>query len=320
MSLHRRGAILSIACWLIIAGLGAGAVAWTSGWRVHDMTTPSMGTAAPVGSIVISHPVNAATLHRGQIIVFHPPGRPTVTFAHRIYAISPGAGDTAIRTKGDINPTPDVWTLHQADLIGISVARVPDVGFLLQALPLLLLGTFVILLASSGLAPDRRGAARIIAGAILVAGVVDHFRPLARVDLLDEQVTHGHGIATVVPTGILPIRVSAHGGSAVDIVPGQVGVVHRAHVDPQHAFTISTSIHLSGWWWLVLLGWTIPMFIALRLTRQPAEATVAPMTPPPPAITPASPAIVLPVHGSLADLPAYSGLPRVPRVPETDSP
>jgi hypothetical protein len=36
--------------------------------------------------------------------------------------------------------------------------------------------------------------------------------------------------ATIVPTGILPLRATAHGGSAVDVAPGQVGVVHLAHV------------------------------------------------------------------------------------------
>ncbi len=314
MSAVRR-ALLIIAGVLVIAVLGAGAVAWTSGWRVHDMTTPSMGTAAPVGSVVISAPVNARALHRGQIIVFHPPGRPSVTFAHRIHAITTGDTPVAIHTKGDINPTPDVWTLHQSDLIGREVATVPDLGFLLEALPFLLLGTLIILLASSGLEPRHRGPLRISGGAVLIAVLVDHFRPLARVDLLDEQVNHGHGIASVVTTGILPLRVTAHGGSAVTIAPGQVGVVRRDHVGVQHAFTISTSVHLSGWWWLILLLWTIPMFIALALTRPPAEPPSGQMTSvsAPPARSVAA-EIVLPAQRRLADLPAYSGLPRVPRI------
>jgi hypothetical protein len=73
--------------------------------------------------------------------------------------------------------------------------------------------------------------------------------------------------ATIVPTGILPLRATAHGGSAVDVAPGQVGVVHLAHVGHHGVFQIATTIHLTGWWWLTLLAWTVPMLLALRYRR-----------------------------------------------------
>ena len=263
-----------VATALVVVIVTCGALAWGMGWRVHAMTTPSMGTAAPVGSLVISRPRGAGTLHRGQIVVFHPPGRPGVTFAHRVYAVATGPAGAAIHTKGDINPIPDPWTLHQPDLIGSAVATIPDLGFLIQALPLLLMGTFMILLVTSGLNPGLRAPARTAGASILVAVLLTYLRPLERVDLLDEQVTGGHGVATLVPTGILPIRATARGGSAVTVTPGQVGTVHRDQIGLHHLFHISTSIHLSGWWWLTLLAWAVPLLVSLGQERTQGTPTL----------------------------------------------
>jgi signal peptidase I len=269
-------ALAGVLAGIILAG---GAVLWFGGWRAHDMTTPSMGTAAPVGSLVLSRPVQARAVHIGQVIVFHPPGRPDVTFAHRVISVTAQPGGTALQTRGDINPTPDVWTLHQSNLVGGSFVTIPDVGFVIQALPLLLLGAFLILLISSGLSQRTRGPFRIAGGAVLVAVLLVYLHPLEQADLLDEQISQGHGIATVVPTGVLPIRVIAHGGSTATAAPGQVAVVHLHHVDPHHVFRISTGIHLSGWWWLTLLGWSIPLLFALTQTRRPATP-MAPLSAP----------------------------------------
>jgi signal peptidase I len=243
------------------------AYGWIAGWRVHEMTTPSMGTAAPVGSVVISRPASIADVRVGEIVVFHPPGRRDTTFAHRIVAITAGPGGGGIRTKGDINPTPDAWVLHDADLIGRVTVTVPDLGFLVEALPLLLLGTFVILLATGGMRVVWRGAARIAGGCLLVAFLLVYFRPLERAVLIEQHIADGRGTAVVVPTGVLPIRVAAVGGSHTTIDPGQLGVVHISHLVRNGAFRISTSLHLTGWWWATLAVFAVPLAIGLGVDR-----------------------------------------------------
>ncbi len=266
---QRWARTLCAACGILtVIAVAAGGTAWVRGWRTHAMTTPSMGTAAPVGTLVVSRPVAIGALRVGQIIVFHPPGRAHTTFAHRIYALTAEPGGPGIRTKGDINGTPDQWVLHQGDLVGKAVATIPDAGYAIQLLPLLLLGAFVILLATSGLAAPVRGPARNAGGSLLVAALLLHFHPLERVDLIEQHVAHGRGVATVVPTGILPVEISAAGGSRAVAAPGQPAVVHLAHVPANGGFHIATTIHLSGWWWLTLAAWMIPMLVALRPVRQ----------------------------------------------------
>ena len=261
-----RGAVAAIAGLMSLLVVGV-AVGWAAGWRTHDMTTPSMGTAAPVGTTIVSRPVDASNLRVGQVIVFHPPGRPATTVAHRVVSVASTSQGIAIRTKGDINPAPDIWVLHQGDLIGTVVARIPDLGFLIEALPVLVAGTFLVLLLTGGLALGARRAWRIGAYPVLLGLVCYHFRPLDRVVLLDQQIGHGHGIATLVAAGVLPLRVTAVGGTHTDISPGHVGVILLAHVPLDGAFRVSSAVHLTGWWWLSLIAWFAPLVISIVAAR-----------------------------------------------------
>src|SRR5690348_4293534 len=90
--IRRRYLFLRALSVLVVALLVATPVALgLSGWRAQSMTTPSMGRTAPVGSLVITHPVAASSLHVGDIVAFHPPGRSGTTFVHRVTGISLGA-------------------------------------------------------------------------------------------------------------------------------------------------------------------------------------------------------------------------------------
>ena len=53
------------------------------GMRIFFVTTPSMATAAPVGSLVVTQP--ASDYHPGDIITFQRHGR---TYTHRIQSIT----------------------------------------------------------------------------------------------------------------------------------------------------------------------------------------------------------------------------------------
>jgi len=72
----------------------------------------------------------------------------------------------------------------------------------------------------------------------------------------------------VVPTGALPLRVQAVGGTHTDVVPGQPGSVHLADVAHHGAFRVTAAAHLTGWWWLLLLSRAIPILVAARCARR----------------------------------------------------
>ncbi len=235
-----------------------------NGWRSHVMTTPSMGRDAPVGTLVLSRRVDASRVHVGEVIVFHPPGRTDTTFVHRVVSVSRGPDGPLIRTKGDINGSVDPWVLRSRDLIGKATTRLPDGGFLLQMLPLLLAGIFALIFLTYGMRRAVRGPARVLGTALLCAAMVAYYRPLDRLALIGEASTPTGGDAAVVPTGVLPVKVEAVGGRHVNLAPGQVGALHLNHIPASGAFELRAHVALSGWWWLLACAWILPLIAALR--------------------------------------------------------
>jgi len=84
--------------------------------RVSRVLTGSMGDAVPAGSLVVSRPLQAGDIERGQVVVFMPPapfgtpdGRPV---AHRVVDVTRDGGNVLIKTKGDANAAEDPWTVN----------------------------------------------------------------------------------------------------------------------------------------------------------------------------------------------------------------
>ena len=73
------------------------------------VTSPSMGAAAPVGTLLLTRPVTAGQVRVGDIIAFHPAIEPRVSFTHRVVEVDPAGG---LHTRGDLNGATDPWTLH----------------------------------------------------------------------------------------------------------------------------------------------------------------------------------------------------------------
>jgi signal peptidase I len=267
--LFARGAALLLVLLILAIPLGAA----FSGWRAHSMTTPSMGRNAPVGSLVVTEPVSAARVHVGDVVAFHPPGRSGTTFVHRVVRISRGPqGDVILSTRGDINGSQDSWEIADSNLIGKVAFAVPDGGYALQMLPFLMLGAFVVVLVTSGLRRSRRGPARILLASLLAAGLIIWFQPLARLVLIAQVRSGAHTTAAVVPTGVLPLRVRASGGTHADLTPGQVGTLASQHLSSHGGFRLDAGVHLTGWWWLLSLTWLVPLAAAIRYsTPQPEQ-------------------------------------------------
>lgn len=214
---------------VLVAGI---AVAMLSGMRWFVVETPSMGTAAPVGALVITRPA-LAPLQRGDVIAFTPPGPPRV-YTHRVLSV---ARSGAVRTKGDINAVPDPWTVPRTAVLGTAIAVLPGGGYLVRALPGLLIGG-VLLWAGTLLIRrrDQRAAARVLGLHVVAAVVVLRLHPFVQVVLLATASASGGVKASMVSTGLLPVRLVDSAGTVLArLSPGRPEVV-----------AMPTASHLAG--------------------------------------------------------------------------
>lgn len=211
---HRVLLVVIVALLLLCAAVGAG---FLTGLRWFVVETPSMGTAAPVGTLVITAPLATAP-HRGDVIAFIAPGVRRV-YTHRVAAVDVSGG---IRTKGDINAAPDPWTIDGSAVLGRAIALVPGAGFALRALPLLLLGGLLLTVVTLPVRRrDVRAASRVIGWHLVATAVLLHLQPLVQVVVIASEAATDGVRASVVSTGLLPIRlVSASGDVLARLVDG----------------------------------------------------------------------------------------------------
>ena len=260
---------------LVVLGLAVAAIWWLTGGRWMIVATPSMGRAAPVGTLVFTEHVSAAQVHVGDIISFHSPINPAQTYTHRVVSIDVAGG---LHTKGDINGGNDPATLHDADLIGKVVARWWGIGWLLRALPFLLVGGLVLWFATRRwVSAQWRAPIRVFGGSLLIAIAGWLLRPFVNmVQFASVQTAHGVDL-TLVSTGLLPIRVTGTGGDHVDLIDGQIGAVAASGTPGPHGYQFTSAVHMSwGWWIVVGLIWLVPLLIGLLLGPRAAGSTDLP--------------------------------------------
>lgn len=257
-----RHLVLLAAVAALATALSTGVAFWASGGRWFDVTSPSMGTAAPVGTLMLTRPVAVADLRVGDVVAFHPPGRATVTYTHRVVDIS---GDR-VSTRGDVNGALDPWTVRNDDLVGRVGTRLWAVGYLVRALPLLLLGLFSLWGVSRLLAVGLRGPARLLGSALLLSLVAARLKPFVGVTSLVSVSDAGTTRMTMVSTGLLPIRLRAAAGVAqpLDLRSGQTGVLTITSPPPDGRLQVLAGLHMPLGWW-VLLGaiWLTPLLCTL---------------------------------------------------------
>ena len=252
---------------LVAAVLLTAAVLFLSaGGRWFVVETPSMGEAAPVGTLVLDLPVDVATLHVGDIVSFETAANRGVVYTHRITAVD---ADGGLHTRGDINGATDPWTLTQDDVIGTPALLVPHLGWLFRAAPLLLIGTLVIWTLTS-VFTDRvtRGSLRIAGSALTVAYAAFVLRPFVNVTTITNTATPHSVTATVVSSGIFPVRVDAHGGTSVHLVDGQVGRVHIDQLTANGHYQLHSTIDLGpAGWALLIAACLVPLVLCLSIGR-----------------------------------------------------
>ncbi|MGN8048217.1 S26 family signal peptidase [Curtobacterium sp. 22159] len=263
----RTETVLAWSVAAIAAVLLAGAVFFLSaGGRWFVVETPSMGEAAPVGTLVLDLPADVSDLHVGEVVSFATPANPGVVYTHRIIAVD---ADGGLHTRGDINGATDPWTLTQADVIGTPVLVVPHLGWLFRAAPVLLIGTLVIWTLTS-VFTDRvtRSCLRIAGGALTTAYAAFILKPFVNVTTMTNTSTPTGVEATVVSSGMFPVRVEAHGATPVHLVDGQVGhvVIHELTRNGHYQLTSNIDLGPAGWA-LLIAACLIPLVLCLAVGR-----------------------------------------------------
>jgi len=241
--------------WALLALLLT-AVAAAGAWRVgggrwERVETASMGTVAPVNTLLWVEPTHFDSLRVGDFITFHPPGHPELTYSHRVAAIDT---DGTIQTQGQITNR-DPWRITSGDLVGKVVMRWKGVGWLVVAAPVLLVGGLLLwALVWSIRGRTWKLPVAIVGGALLLSVAIVVYRPLIRADQLGFGVVPGGARATYVSTGLAPVRLQAYRGAYVDLGDGEVGSVKITQKDSDGRYGIVMRPHLPFWWWLAIVA------------------------------------------------------------------
>lgn len=264
---RRRIAITVVLGLLVIVG-AVGTVA-AAGVRLFVIESPSMGETAPVGTLVVGLPVSSGgSLHRGDIVTYRPPESTGSTYTHRIVEVVPGG----YRTRGDINGADDPWVVSPSTIAGRAVALVPGVGWIFRIAPLLACGSAAVWAISHLIRdPLRRSSFRIVGVSVVLSGAFLIYRPFIGYLLLTATAATQGLQATVVSTGLLPVRVQARGGEAVDLVAGAVGRLILPRDDHGHVgLSVGPDLGPVGWCVLVALCllpplWTLLIGVKVRI-------------------------------------------------------
>jgi signal peptidase len=100
-------------------------------WRFSVIDTGSMRPTLDPGDVAVLESEPLASLQKGQIVAFHPPGEPRLTIMHRVFSMHRTRSGVILQTKGDANNAVDPW---RARIVGNTVWReslkAPKVGYL----------------------------------------------------------------------------------------------------------------------------------------------------------------------------------------------
>jgi signal peptidase I len=259
-------------CAAVIVSVLATAGWMVSGGRLLDVTTPSMCPTVCVGSLVAVHPYSGP-LAAGELVTFVPPGQ-TQMFTHRIAKILPNGSFT---TKGDAESSPDPWIITRAEMVGKVNFALAGVGWWLRALPLVAVGTFLLLMVRRTVkARHRRSFERLFgAGIVTIALLV--LKPLVRGQLVQATLDPHHQgwiKGLIVNEGLLPAQFHVVKGQVLHrLSPSKLHFVSGPRTDKGYMI-IHQWASLPWWGWGIVLALVLsPMcgFLAYRL-RTPLEA------------------------------------------------
>lgn len=250
-----------------------GAVAYCSWFRAtggqwERVETPSMGTTAPVGTLVWARPVAPGDLRAGAVVTFHAPTRPDV-YTHRVTEVH---DDGTFSTAGDLSG-PDDWRVPEANVIGQAQWIWPGAGRVVEAAPVLVVGA----VATWGLVLllRRRQAlsVAVLGTAVTCAVAIVVFHPLTDAEQLGFAPEGESGArATYVGTGLLPVRLSApRDHDSVVLRAGESGSV-LATAAANRRLEVRLEPAVPTWFWVVLVGLCfVPALTTVAVGRRPPQ-------------------------------------------------
>ncbi len=273
-SVPRRWPVISLTSLLVALSLAWGA--WLiSGGGLFWVGSPSMGEVAPVGSLVATQPLSpTATVHTGEIVVFDPYRKLSVTFVHRIYKVIPGG---RYLTKGDLNAAPDPWVITRDDIIGTPRAIIPAIGWIYKCATWLFLGAAALVFVALFVGKRQRRWILALGPPILVAVPLLKFRPVIGGFVYGSGQRGRLVTVNVVDTGILPVQYAPANGNVVRAVPGQEVLVSGLASKHSSELNIRIEAALPWWGWaLVVVLCLVPLvMVMIRSRRTPPSGATA---------------------------------------------
>ena len=262
--MNNKAWTISVAASILLV-VGVVATLFGSGYRLFVVATPSMGTVAPVGTLVAVHP--EAAYRVGDIVTYERKNR---SYTHRIVDIT----DQGYITKGDINDATDALPVQPDEVVGLVTVRLRYAGFLLQGLPWILIGCAVVYVITllPRVRQSWRWQIRFIGWSLVLSAVMLWFRPWGNLVLMGYNAS-GDGVAMhLVSTGIFPVKVL---GTVLQ--SGQDAVVQQNVMDSSGRYTVIPQLALTPGWFLLLLAICLTPMLASLLIKvedtRPAEAT-----------------------------------------------
>lgn len=271
------GAVAALAVVLLVVC----ALWWRAdGGRWFMVETPSMGTAMPVGTLVLTEPVRLGDVEVGDVITFHAPESGTV-YTHRVVDASPAG----LTTQGDVNDMPDSGTLGQGNLIGKVVWHADGLGWALKAVPLVLVGLALTWALSLLVPAHRRRGVRLVGLSLSLAVANWLLHPWVGIQQMSQRVPEDGKpglVFDVISTGLLPVRAEQVGGGASAVL--RDGEVASMRLAPRAdgAYDVTSALHLSWWGWALMVAFCLtPMLLSVLLgqPRRVEEPLLEPARP-----------------------------------------
>lgn len=256
---------------------------WAIGGRWFIVKTASMGTYAPVGTMLWVKPTQIGDVHVGDVVSFHTPPLdgvygervvhdPSQIYTHRVVAVD---RDGTLQTKGDLNAGRDPWHIDQSHLIGRVAIAMPGVGWLVKAFPILLPGIVAWWVLTSLFASRRSKAPlRVIGTAALLAVALYVYNPLFGATQLSFVPTTSHAAeATYVGTGLMPVKLMAKDVPSVLVHTGQLRSIVATHVSLHGRYRVQV---------LPVIPWQTWAIIVAGALAPAIWSVIAGVDPPPP--------------------------------------
>jgi signal peptidase I len=125
-----------VAAWTVLGTLALAGVALgvsaIAGWKTLTILSGSMSPAIEVGDIVVTRPVRPVALAPGDVVTFRDPDGSPRLITHRVVDVRMIDTGAAVETRGDANPTSELWTVPTDGRVGLGVYRLRWIGHLAQ--------------------------------------------------------------------------------------------------------------------------------------------------------------------------------------------